>query len=145
MMALEPGRRHPTYASLLGDIRRLLEIMGGEIDVSDFAARRFGAAPAGAPGTSRSKAISRSLLRNSAASRRASGGLRTQSTASVTVTGEVATQGPSWKLAVGIAAAVLLLVGAIAFAVWAMRSQNETPRTAPPSGQPAPAPVSATP
>lgn len=135
MMALEPGRRHPTYASLLGDIRRLLEIMGGEIDVSEFAARRFGGTTGGgAAGTSRSKAISRSLLRNSAASRRASGGLRTQSTASVTVTGEVATSGTPWKLIVGIAAAVVLLVGAIAFAVWAMKQQSEASAAVPPAG-----------
>lgn len=41
MMATEPGRRHPTYSSLISDMRRVLEVMGGGINIGEFAAERF--------------------------------------------------------------------------------------------------------
>ncbi len=116
VMSIEPGRRHPTYASLLGDIRLVLSALGGSIDVSEFAARRYG--PAGGA-TRRSKAGHREISR----SQRATGGFRSGTAATaVHVTGAVRTpaarsKAARVKLVVLLALAVLLVVGSIALAV----------------------------
>ncbi len=127
MMAVEPGLRHPTYGSLAADLRRLLDILGGPLDVSDFAARRFGGAPAS--GTARFRAISRNAARRSSpVVRSPTGDLRTQSTKAVLVTGELATSKSAWRI-LGILLAVVALAGAIFFAVWVMKQKSELTAT----------------
>jgi len=103
MMALEPGRRHPTYASLIGDLKRIQDVMGGEIDVSEYTAKRFGASPT-QTGRNR-RVVTRASLRNTTSARPPS---PTRETATETA-GTVVPRGMSLKLKLGLAAAVLFL------------------------------------
>lgn len=41
MMSVEPGQRHPTYASLTRDIREVLAALGGEIKLDEHARERL--------------------------------------------------------------------------------------------------------
>lgn len=121
MMAVEPGLRHPTYASLIGDLKRLLDLMGGEIDVSAYAAERFG----GAAGPAKERRLpSRTPLRNTTSGRlRVSS--RSTSGVSVLTTGRVATRsGIGWKLALGLVAGILFLAAMIFGAMWLVKNHQ---------------------
>ncbi len=119
VMSVEPGRRHPTYASLLGDIARVQAALGGAIDISEFAARRFGPAK---QGTKRIKTAQRGLSSSrSSPSQRATGGFRSASTATaVKLTGSASARAVRTKLMLLIALAILLILASIGLAMWAL-------------------------
>lgn len=112
MMSVEPGQRHPTYVSLIGDIKRLLPLLGPELDMAAYAAERLHGR--------RNPTYS---LRSSRIN--VSGRLVTTGGRSVNV--EITAPRKTgfrigWKGAIGLLIGLLFLVGAIYFAIWALKT-----------------------